>query len=68
MGANFVLQEQKRCFKGGCHDYANAEWIVIRGLLKGKNYMPFGRKTPSQAITRPGVGRPQGIFGVFSYY
>jgi hypothetical protein len=31
---------------GGCHDEADAEWIVIRGPLRGHNNMPFGRLTP----------------------
>jgi hypothetical protein len=30
--------------------------------------MPFGWPTPGRPIGRPGVGCPQGVFGVFSYY
>jgi hypothetical protein len=29
--------------------------------------MPFGWPTPCQPIGCPGVGLPQGVFGVFSY-
>jgi hypothetical protein len=28
--------------KGGCHDQADAEWIVIMGRLRGRNITPFG--------------------------
>jgi hypothetical protein len=44
---------------GGCQDQADAEWMVIRRPLRGYNDTPFGRA---------GVGRPKGVFGVFSYY
>jgi hypothetical protein len=30
-------------------------------------YTLFGWPTPGRLIGRPGVGHPQGIFGVFSY-
>jgi hypothetical protein len=30
--------------------------------------MPFGRPNPSRLIVRPGIGHPQGVLGVFSYY
>jgi hypothetical protein len=30
--------------------------------------MPFGRPTPGHPIGHPGVGRPLGVFGDFSYY
>jgi hypothetical protein len=53
---------------GKFHDQADAEWIVIRGSLRGHNDMPFGLPTPVRPIGRPGVGHPQGVFGVFSYY
>jgi hypothetical protein len=45
---------------GEFHDQADAKWIVIRGQLRGHNDMPFGWPTPG--------GRPQGVFGGFSYY
>jgi hypothetical protein len=51
-------------FAGGSHDEADAEWIVIRGPMRGRNDTPFGRPTPG----RPIVGHPQGVFGVFNYY
>jgi hypothetical protein len=51
--------------KGGCHDQADAEWIVIRRPLKGHNDMPYGRPTTGRPIGRPGVGYPQSIFGAF---
>jgi hypothetical protein len=43
-------------------------YIVIRRPLRGHNDMPFGRPTPGRPISRPGVGHPQCVFGVFSYY
>jgi hypothetical protein len=46
----------------------DAKWIVIRGQLRGHNDTPCGRPTPSWPIGRPGVVRPQGVFGGFSYY
>jgi hypothetical protein len=52
--------------EGGCHDLADAEWIVMRGQLRGHNDAPFGRPTPRRPISRQGVGHPQGIFDVFS--
>jgi hypothetical protein len=54
--------------KGEFHDEADAEWIVIRGLLRGHNDTPFGRPTRGWPIGCLGVGHPQGVFGVFSYY
>jgi hypothetical protein len=53
---------------GKFHDQRDAKWIVIRGQLRGHNDTPFGRPTPGRIIGRPGVGRPQGVFGGFSYY
>jgi hypothetical protein len=54
--------------KGGCHDLADAEWIVIRRPLRGHNDTPFGQPTPSRPIGRRGVGHAQSVFGIFSYY
>jgi hypothetical protein len=56
--------------KGGCHDQAVAEWIVIRRLLllRGHNDISLRRPSPGWPIGRPGVGHPWGIFGVFSNY
>jgi hypothetical protein len=34
----------------------------------GHNDTPFGRPTPGQPIGHLGVGHPQSVFGVFSYY
>jgi hypothetical protein len=45
--------------RGEFHDQGDAKWIVIKGQLRGHNHTPFGR---------PGVGRPSGVFGGFSYY
>jgi hypothetical protein len=47
-------------------DGESAEWIVIRGPLRGHNDMSFGGQTSSRPMGRPGVGHPQGVFGVFS--
>jgi hypothetical protein len=53
---------------GGCHDEADAKWIIIRGPSMGHSNTPFGRPTPGRHIGRPGVGNLQDVFGVFSYY
>jgi hypothetical protein len=53
---------------GKFHDQGDAEWIVIRGQLRGHNDTPCGRPNPVRPIGRPRVGHPQGIFGGFSYY
>jgi hypothetical protein len=50
------------------YDQDDAKWIVIRGQLKGHNDTPYGRPAPSRHIGCPGVDRPQGVFGGFSYY
>jgi hypothetical protein len=50
---------------GKFHDQGNAEWMVIRGQLRGHNDKPFGRPTPGRPIGCPGVSRSQGVFGVF---
>jgi hypothetical protein len=41
--------------------------MVIRGQLRGRNDSPCGQPTPGLPTGRPGVGRPQGVFGSFSY-
>jgi hypothetical protein len=41
---------------GGCHDSADAEWIVIRGLLRGHNDMSCGQPTSGWPISHLGVG------------
>ena len=46
---------------GGCHDQADAKWIVIRGPLRGHNDTPFGWPTPGWPIGQPGVGQPKGV-------
>jgi hypothetical protein len=53
---------------GGCHDKADAEWIVNRRSLGGHNDLPFRRPALGRPIGRLVVGHPQGVFGVFSYY
>jgi hypothetical protein len=53
---------------GKYHDQAHAEWIVIRGPLRGENDTRFGKQTPSRLIGCPWVGHPMGVFGVFRYY
>jgi hypothetical protein len=52
---------------GKFHDQGDAEWIVIRGQLRGPNNTPFGQPTPGRPIGCPGVGRSLGVFGGFSY-
>jgi hypothetical protein len=53
---------------GKFHDEEDAEWIVIRGQLRGHNNTPFERPTPGRPIGCPVVGRSQGVFGGLSYY
>jgi hypothetical protein len=54
---------------GEFHDQGDARWIVIRMPLRGHNGTPFGRTTPRRPLGWSlGVGRPLGVFGVFSYY
>jgi hypothetical protein len=52
---------------GEFHDQGDAEWIVIRGQLRGLNDTPFKRPTPGRPVGHPGVGRPQGVVGGLSY-
>jgi hypothetical protein len=33
---------EKLDVKGGCHDYADAEWIIITGPSRGLNDVPWG--------------------------
>jgi hypothetical protein len=40
---------------GEFQDQVDAEWIVIRGQLRGHNDKPFGRPTPGRPIGRPGA-------------
>jgi hypothetical protein len=61
-------RRQRPLASGGCHDQADAEWMEIRRLLRGHNDTPFGQPTPGRPIGRPGVGHPQGVFSVISYY
>jgi hypothetical protein len=51
--------------EGEFHDQADANWIVIRGLLWGHNDTPSGRSTSSLPIGRAGMVRPQGVFIYF---
>jgi hypothetical protein len=53
---------------GEFHDQGDAKRIVIMGQLRTHNDMPFGQSAPGRPVGRPGVGRPQGVFGGFSYY
>jgi hypothetical protein len=54
---------------GGPFNQRDEDIMQVLGVqLRGHNDMPFRRPTPGQAIGRPGVGRPQVVFGVFSYY
>jgi hypothetical protein len=63
-----ILDEFRlRAADGGGHDEADAEWIGIRGLLRGLNEMPFERPTPDWPIAR-GLATLRAFSGVFSYY
>jgi hypothetical protein len=53
---------------GEFHDQGDAKLIVIREPSRGLNDTHFGRPAQARPISRPGVRRPQGVFGVFSYY
>jgi hypothetical protein len=64
----FLLLLVSDVLSGKFHDQGDAKWIVIREQLRGHNDMPFGRPPPDRPSARRGVGRPQGVFGVFSYY
>jgi hypothetical protein len=68
IGEGGLLRMVTSVVDGGCHDEANAEWIVIGEPLRGLNDMPLRRPTPGPPIGRPGAGHLQGVFGVFSYY
>jgi hypothetical protein len=54
--------------KGEFHDLGDVKWIVIRRPSRGHNDTPFGRPTLGWLIGCLGVGHPQVVFGVFSYY
>jgi hypothetical protein len=58
-------REMRKDVKGEFHDQADAEWMVIRGPLRGHNDTPCGRPAPDRPIGRAGVGRPLGEYGVF---
>jgi hypothetical protein len=53
---------------GEFHDQGDAEWVMIRGPLRGHNDTPFGRPTPGRPIGHPGVGLPQGVLGGLNYH
>jgi hypothetical protein len=57
-----------KIIRGGCHDYADAEWIVIRRPLRGHNDTLFGWPNPTQPINCKQVGHTQGVFGVCNYF
>jgi hypothetical protein len=62
------ISKRKTKSAGEFHDQADATWIGIRRSLWGHNDTPFRRTTPGRPIGHPGVGRPSGVIGVFSYY
>jgi hypothetical protein len=48
MDENFqenTSQNQNSITLGGCHDETDADWLVIRGPLKGHKDTPFGWPT-----------------------
>jgi hypothetical protein len=53
--------------EGDSHDQADTRRIVIRGPLRGHNDTPYRWPTPVRPVSRPGVGRPQGVFGIFQH-
>jgi hypothetical protein len=55
-------------FKGEFYDQGDAKLIVVRGQLRGHNNMPFRWPIPGRPISHSGVGRPEDVFGSFSYY
>jgi hypothetical protein len=61
----FILKLTNFVLMGEFHDQGDAEWIAIKGQLRGHNDTPFGRPIPSRPIGRPGADRPSGVFGFF---
>jgi hypothetical protein len=57
----------KNSGEGEFHDQGGAEWTIIRGQLRDHNDTPWEWPTPGRPISRLRVGRPQGVFGGFSY-
>jgi hypothetical protein len=53
---------------GGCHVYADAEWIINRRPLWDDNDTLFGWLTPGRPVGYLGVGHSQGVLGDCSYY
>jgi hypothetical protein len=66
--ARYGMAAHKAAALGVFHDQGDAKWIVIRRPLRGHNDTPFRQPTTGWPISRPGFGRPQGVFGVFIYY
>jgi hypothetical protein len=55
---------------GDLHDQADANWIVIRGMLWGHNDMPCGRPTPAGLSATWGLATLWAylVFSVGIYY
>jgi hypothetical protein len=68
LNSSLFLHSELRNVQGDFHDQGDAEWIVIRKPSKGHNDTPFWWPILGWPISRPGVGHPQGVFGVLSYY
>jgi hypothetical protein len=45
---------RSRQYTGGCHDKADAEWIVIRAPLRSHNDTPFRWPTPAGLLATLG--------------
>jgi hypothetical protein len=68
MAAASVCRTGVATTAGEFRDQGDAEWMVIKGQLRGHNDTPFGRPTPGRPVGRPGVGHPKGVLGGFRYY
>jgi hypothetical protein len=64
IAVNMTSADEEK-FTGEFRDQGDANWILIRGQLRGHNDRPFRRPTPGRPIGRAGVGRPKGVFWWF---
>jgi hypothetical protein len=64
IAVNMTSADEEK-FTGEFRDQGDANWILIRGQLRGHNDRPFGRPTPGQPIGRAGVGSLKGVFWWF---
>jgi hypothetical protein len=68
LGANRADEASLVVQLGKSHDQADAEWIIIRWPLRGRNDTPCLRPTPGRPIGRHGMSHPWSVFDIFSTY